>query len=39
MFGRNIEGLNWPILNLFPNKVAITIYVSPFMKNKVDNYV
>ena len=39
MLGRNIEGLNWPILNLFPNKVAINIYVSPLMKNKVDNYV
>ena len=39
MLGRNMEGLNWPILNLFPNKVAIDIYVlSPFMKDKVDNY-
>ena len=39
MLGKNMEGLNWPILNLFPNKVAINIYVSPLMKNKVDNYV
>ena len=40
MLGRNMEGLNWPILNLFPYKVAINIYVlSPFMKDKVDNYV